>query len=139
MAENRWRNITNQRIYPVIVIANRTNQNLCIDLRLHQNQITYCCAIDYLTNKQKFYIKAIYFWLIFNIIRFSIYLVIGKHETHPIYFLDITRIHTGLLAYKYLWILSGMIFTLRIFYLLTSNKYRQIFDWIEIINLLRVI
>jgi hypothetical protein len=113
-----------------------------IDLIFYKYGILYKHDINnYFNNdsnkrRQKFKTWTLSVWLVFNIIRFSLYLYYSKNGTLPLYYFDIIQNFGGITVYYYVAALSGTILSLRIITLFNNNN-KAYFKWFEIINTLK--
>ena len=82
-------------------------------------------------NKIKTYILSV--WLVFNIIRHSLYLYYSKNGRVPIYFFDILQDYGGITVYYYMAAILGTILSFRII-ILFNKKNKYLFGWFEILR-----
>jgi hypothetical protein len=113
-----------------------------IDLIFYKYGILYKHDINnYLNNdskkrRQKFKTWSLSVWLVFNIIRYSLYLYYSKNGRLPLYYFDIIQNFGGITVYYYAAALSVTILSLRILTLFNSSN-KSYFKWFEIINTLK--
>src|SRR5258708_30782698 len=98
---NNWQSITRRRIIPILKLSTQINKIFKFNLRLHNNHI-FDNTSDR-KNNIKFYL--IEFWLIFNLVRYTIYLVFSKYNALPIYLFDVIHYLKALALFKYLTII----------------------------------
>jgi hypothetical protein len=105
---------------------------------LYKHDINNYFKNDSNKRRQKFKTWTLSVWLVFNIIRFSLYLYYSKNGRLPLYYFDIIQNFGGITVYSYTASLSATILSLRILTLF-NNSNKSYFKWFEVINTLKEI
>jgi hypothetical protein len=83
--------------------------------------------------KQRMKTLALSVWILFNIFRYSFYLMFNKNGRVPLYYFDVAQDVGGIAVYYYGGAILFGIFGLRIIYLFNFSDSSH-FEWLEIIK-----